>query len=78
MEASCPIIIRGSSTGWPPIQVSTIIVEIKAQNKVLVIGRKAIVRCREVWRLGIRKRTKIENRRAKTPPSLLGMERRMA
>lgn len=35
-------------------------------------------RCLEVCRIGTSIRIKIENRRARTPPSLFGIERRMA
>lgn len=37
-----------------------------------------LLRCLEVWRRGTNMRIKIENRRARTPPNLLGIERRMA
>lgn len=37
-----------------------------------------MLRCFEVWRIGTTIRTRIEERRARTPPSLLGMDRRIA
>lgn len=36
------------------------------------------MRCLDLWRKGIRNRTSTEAARASTPPSLLGIERRMA
>lgn len=50
----------------------------RSQNKNCVMGRKVRPRCLEVWRIGTTIKTRIENRRARTPPSLLGIERRMA
>lgn len=50
----------------------------RSQNKNCVMGRKVRARCLEVWRIGTTIKTRIENRRARTPPSLLGIERRMA
>lgn len=41
-------------------------------------GRYARVRCFERWIIGAIKRIRIEKSRAKTPPSLLGIERRIA
>lgn len=43
-----------------------------------MIGRKVRLRCLEVCRSGRRARIKIDRTRATTPPSLLGMERRIA
>lgn len=45
MEASCPIMIKGCSTGCPPIQVRMRMLEIKSQNKVWEKGRNAVLRC---------------------------------
>lgn len=41
-------------------------------------GRNVIARCLDVWSRGARKRISTEAARASTPPSLLGIERRMA
>lgn len=68
----------GSSTGIPPIQVKIIMSAIKVQNRNWVRGRKVRPRCFDVWRIGTIISTKMELRRAKTPPSLLGIDRRMA
>lgn len=49
-----------------------------AQNRNWVTGRKVRLRCLEVWRMGTTIRTRIEAKRARTPPSLLGIERKIA
>lgn len=70
--------MKGCSTGIPPIQVRIMTSATRVQNRNCVIGRKVKLRCLEVCRMGTTIRTKIENSRAKTPPSLLGIDRRMA
>lgn len=77
-DATCPMITKGCSTGIPPIQVRIITSATKDQNRNCVTGRNIKLRCLDVWRKGTSIRTRIENRRASTPPSLFGMERRMA
>lgn len=62
----------------PPIQVRIATSATRVQNKNCVIGRNVRPRCLDVWRIGTTIKTRIENRRAKTPPSLFGIERRMA
>lgn len=37
-----------------------------------------MLRCFDVWRRGIITRTRIERIRARTPPSLLGIDRKIA
>ena len=37
-----------------------------------------MLRCLDVWRRGMRIRIKIDETRARTPPSLLGIDRRIA
>lgn len=37
-----------------------------------------MLRCFDVWSMGNRARIRIERTRARTPPSLLGIERRIA
>jgi len=69
---------KGCSTGMPPIQVRINTFATKAQKRNCVTGRNVRPRCLDVWRKGTSIRTRIEARRASTPPSLLGMERRMA
>lgn len=78
MEASWPIIIKGCSTGWPPIHVRIIMSAISSQNSSWDSGRYARVRCFERCIIGTIKRIRIEKSRAKTPPSLFGIERRIA
>jgi len=51
---------------------------IRTQNRSCVRGRKVRLRWFDVWRIGTTMSTKIEAKRASTPPNLLGMERRMA
>lgn len=77
-EAIWPMIINGCSTGIPPIQVRMITSAIRSQKRNCVSGRKVKLRCLDVCRIGTSIRTRIEARRARTPPSLLGMDRRMA
>ena len=77
-EASWPIMTKGCSTGMPPIHVRIITSATSSQNKNCVTGRKVMPRCLDVCRMGTSIRTRIEKRRARTPPSLLGIERRMA
>ena len=72
------MITKGCSTGIPPIQVRIATSATRVQNRNCVIGRKVRPRCLDVWRIGTTIRTRIENRRARTPPSLLGIDRRMA
>lgn len=78
MEAICPIVVVGYPPGWLPIHVKMMIVETKVQKVVCEAGRKAIERWLERWRAGINVRMKIEADSASTPPSLFGMERRIA
>lgn len=70
--------MKGASTGIPPIQVKIITSATKAQNKNCMRGRKVRLRCFEVCRNGTSTRTRIEESKASTPPSLLGIDRKMA
>ena len=72
------MMMKWCSTGWLQIQVRIRRLATRSQNRVWESGRKVIVRCLDLWRKGIRKRMRTEAARASTPPSLLGMERRMA
>lgn len=78
MDAICPTRINGCSTGCPPIHVRIIVLATRAQKKSCVNGRKMLLRCFEVCRSGMRRRIRMENSRASTPPNLLGIERRIA
>lgn len=51
---------------------------IRVQNRIWEKGRKVIVRCLDLCRKGIRNRINTEAARASTPPSLFGIERRIA
>lgn len=72
------MIMKGCSTGMPPIHVRIATSAMRVQNRNCVTGRKVRLRCLDVWRMGTTIRTRIEARRARTPPSLLGIERRIA
>lgn len=51
---------------------------IRIQNRYWLKGRNDMLRCFDVWRKGIIARIKIEKTRARTPPSLLGIECKIA
>ena len=51
---------------------------IRVQNRNCDSGRNVRLRCLEVCKKGTTIRIKIEARRARTPPSLLGIDRRIA
>ena len=70
--------MKGCSTGWLPIHVRMMRLATNVQNSSWERGRKVIVRCLDLWRKGLRKRISTEAARANTPPSLFGIERRMA
>lgn len=62
----------------PPIHVRITTSAMRAQNRNCVTGRKVRLRCLDVCRMGTSMRMRIEDNNANTPPSLLGMDRRMA
>lgn len=70
--------MNGCSTGWLPTQVRIRTLATRDQNRIWDRGRKVIDRSLDVWSRGSRNRTRIEAARARTPPSLFGMDRRMA
>lgn len=70
--------INGCSTGCPPIQVSVARSATRNQNRHWLSGRKVMLRCFDVCSRGMTARTRMDNTKATTPPSLLGIERRMA
>lgn len=76
IDASCPMMM-GCSTGCPPIRVS-LRSATSIQNKHWLSGLNIMLRCLDVCGIGIRTRIRIEATRASTPPSLLGIERRIA
>ena len=77
-DASCPMIIKGYSTGCPPIHVNVSRSATKIQNRHWLNGRNIMLHCLDVWRRGIRIKTSIDETRARTPPNLLGIDRRIA
>ena len=70
--------MNGSSTGCLPIQVKIINIVVRDQNNVWEAGRKVFACFLEVWRIGTRNRTRMEAKSAITPPSFLGIDRRIA
>jgi hypothetical protein len=74
----CPIRINGSSTGRPPIHVRMAQDVTKDQNNICLIGYRAIPRLLFLDRIGRRNRIIRAENRATTPPSLFGIERRIA
>lgn len=72
------MMMKGGSTGMPPIQVRIITSAIRVQSSIWLIGRKVMAWSFEVWRMGTARSTRMEANSATTPPSLLGMDRRMA
>lgn len=77
-EAIWPIIMKGCSTGIPPIQVRIATSAIRVQNRSWVNGRNVKLRCFDVCRKGTAMSTKMDASNASTPPNLLGIDRRMA
>lgn len=78
IEATCPMITKGCSTGMPPIQVRIATSATRVQNRNCDRGRKVSPCCLEVWSRGTSIRIRMEKSSARTPPSLLGIDRRMA
>lgn len=78
IDASCPMIIYGCSTGCPPTHVSVSRFATRIQNRHWLNGRNIILRCLDVCSRGMRMRIRIERTRARTPPSLLGIDRKIA
>ena len=62
----------------PPIHVRIRTSATRSQKRNCDMGRNVNPRCLEVCKRGTSIKTRIEKRRARTPPSLLGIERRMA
>lgn len=77
-EAICPMMINGCSTGIPPIHVKITTSATRVQNRSWEMGRKVRPCCLDVCNRGTTISTRMERRRAKTPPNLFGIDRRMA
>ena len=78
IDASCPMMMNGCSTRCPPIHVSVSRSATKIQNRHWLSGRNIMLRCLDVCSKGMRIRIRMEKTRARTPPSLLGIGRRIA
>lgn len=50
----------------------------RIQNRHWLRGRNIMLRCLDVWRIGSNTRIRMDRTNARTPPSLLGIDRRMA
>lgn len=70
--------MKGCSAGIPPIHVRINTSMTRVQNKTCENGRNVIARCLDVWRNGTTRRIRMEARRARTPPNLFGIDRRIA
>ena len=78
IDASCLIMMKGCSTGCPPIHVSVSRSATSPQNKNWLRGRNIMLCCLAVWSIGMNARIRTESNRAKTPPSLLGTDCKIA
>ena len=78
MEASWPIMMKGCSTGWLPTHVRIRRLATRVQNRSCENGRKVRVSCFDLCRNGMRNRISTDAARASTPPSLFGIDRRIA
>ena len=76
-DAVWPSSMVGYRTGCPPTHVRMKMFEMKIQNIVCEVGRKAIVRCFDRWVVGRAARIMIEAIRASVPPNLFGIDRRI-
>lgn len=77
IEASWPISVNGGSTGLVAAQVIMMNVVVKVQNVSCMKGRNIIERMCEVWVKGVVKRIAMDRTKARAPPSLFGIDRRM-
>lgn len=77
-EAVWPIRINGCSTGWLPIQVRVMVVAENVQNRNCEVGRNIMACCLDVCSKGMAARIRIDRSSARTPPSLFGIDRRIA
>lgn len=70
--------MKGCSTGWLPIHVRMNRLAASVQNRSWDIGRKVMARCLDLCSRGLKNKISTEAARARTPPNLLGIERRIA
>lgn len=73
-----PKYLKGSSTGRPPIQVRSRKVATMIQKRIWVGGLNWYPCLSWMLMIGIKNSTRIAVNMATTPPSLLGIDRRMA
>jgi hypothetical protein len=78
MVKICPVKMNGSSTGRAPIHVNIITILIKSQKVICFKGKNWVPRSLSFGRNGIINKIETDKTRAITPPSLLGIERRIA
>jgi len=74
---TCPIKIYGASTGRAPIQVRSKKVATNNQNKIC-LNKLNCVDFNTIFMCGKMSKIKIDITKAITPPSLLGIDRRIA
>jgi len=74
MVYTCPIPSKGLSTVFAPIHVNTKITEIKNQNLNFLKGRNFLLFLFPKTKID---KIKIEAAKARTPPSLEGIDRRI-
>lgn len=70
--------MKGASTGFLPIQVRITAVDKNLQNIIFARGEKADDLVLKDWDIGRIMKIKIDAARARTPPNLFGMDRRIA
>jgi hypothetical protein len=78
MDTIWAIIIKGGSTGCPPIHVRVRRSSASAQNKHWLIGRNIRLRCLDMCRSGKAAKIRMDRTKATTLPSLLGRDHRIA
>lgn len=70
--------MKGWLTGWLPIQVRVSRVVTRSQNRSWLSGRNIMLCCLDLWSMGTMARMRTDRKSASTPPSLLGIDRRIA
>ena len=78
IDASFPMMLKGCSTGCPPIHVSVNRSATSTQYRHWLRGRNVMLCCLDMWSIGINARIKTEMTRAGTPPNFLGIDRKIA
>jgi hypothetical protein len=78
MVRTCPIVMNGGSTGFPPIHVNKHHDDTRSQNKIWLSGYSELLINLAFMVNGSLNKINRAIASAITPPSLLGIERRMA